>query len=971
VSFTVVAEGPLAEITVEQTFVNNTPAVVDGVYVFPLHEEAEVDGLVVEVNGTVVRGEVLELQKAQDSYDEALRDGHVAALTTQARPNVFTQHVGNVSPGESVRVELRVVQPVPRVDGAYQLVLPLVVAPRFVRPDEPLEPGPLVGLGDSPLRANIDVRIRAAVPIVEIGSPSHGATFHLGEGVHGTTVEVPLDRDFVLRWRGDPSVTAAGAIAADGHLLLAMEAPYAPPRTDIVPRELIWVIDQSCSMTGEPIELVRRAMHRALDHMDERDSLRILRFSNRVQGDSSALPATPEVIARARRQIDELRTDGGTYLLEGVLAALEPRRDRERERYVIFLTDALISADKSVLDAIRDRLNGARLFTFGVGPAPNRWLLDEMARLGGGYATWLRTGEAVDRFVGTFAAPVLTDVTVDWGDWQVVETWPRRLPALYAGQPMLLTTRVIQPGTTPIVVRARTADGTFERVLVPSDAASSRAISSTWARQAIAHLERDQEWGDDPIVADQILGISLKYQVLSRYTAFLAVDRSRVVDTSEPGPVLTREFLRRVPAGRSYQQAIGGASGVAGGESLGTDPAAGTFSCEFVVAEAPAPNILDEVVLPDRPWASRAAEEDGPTHGTNTLGADLDLSHGMGAGVTGGLTAERVDAKVTGNIVRDKAWFSGAYDFDATAHAERVFAGHGGAARLDAMPASAHRLGVTLKGDVATLHDDGVAFDQDDARAAAYWKWFPSDSVNVATSASARTRQVAGRRQRGGLRPRGAGLADVEPAHRPEHAADRTLRVGVRGTPGNARARPPGRWRAERGTVACRTPPRAGRAPASRQAPIRGRRELPPRGARWARPQSPRHRPPAYARPRRLGRIPGERRRRLPLLAAAPREIGRLRRSRADLGARAGPLDRARPAGRRPRARRPRRRALGTTSRAGDLRTSAGPLRPASAHAAHRTAADRPHPAPSRGGHACAAGRRRADRMVAALLRAA
>ena len=549
VSFTVDVEGPLAEVIVEQVFVNSSDEAIEAVYAFPLHEQAAVDGMIIQVQDRLIEAEVKERRAAQEEYDEALVQGHVAAMTTQSRPNVFTQRVGNLPPGEEIKVWLRVIQPVPRIDGAYELVLPLVVAPRFVRSseEEVAEPGPLVAVAGRALLADVDVRVRSAVPLASITSPSHPVEIALKQDVHLFTTQVPLDRDFVLRWSSDPERPQAGVLVQDNHLVLTLEAPRRPPPAHIVPREMIWVIDQSCSMGGLSIDLARKAMLRALDYVDVSDSVRILRFSNRVRGDAQSWVATPARVDAAKKEIARIGTSGGTYLLEGVLAALNTREDPDRERYVMFLTDGLIGNERDVLAAIRDNVGDARLFAFGTGSAPNRWLLDEMARFGGGRTTWYREGEdpiaGVDRFIETIAQPVLTDLDIDWGDWEVDDVYPRRAPSLYAGQPLYLTARVYKPGTTPIVVRGRLGDGSFEQVLMPIVEEEGRTIPSTWARQAIANLERDQGWGEDEEVADQIREISLNYQVMSRYTAFIVVDRTRVVNPGGPGPRFTCQQL--------------------------------------------------------------------------------------------------------------------------------------------------------------------------------------------------------------------------------------------------------------------------------------------------------------------------------------------------------------------------------------------------------------------------------------------
>jgi len=720
VAYTVDVDGPLAELTIDQTFINDGPDTIEAVYVFPLHEEAAVDRMHMVVGERFIEGQILELGEAEEAYEEALEEGHTAAITTQQRPNLFTQRVGNLPPGEQVTVRLRIVQPVPHVDGAYELVIPLVAAPRFVPAEawdaqtmpahDTFETGPPIAGGGTPLRASLDVMIDSGLPFTSFGSPSHPLDLVHDEDLALALVDdVPLDRDVVLRWAVAQDRPIAAMHTMDDHAVLTLEPPQAPPREQVVPRELVWVIDQSCSMSGQPIELVRAAMLEALQHTDARDSLRILQFSNEVTGDAAARPITPDVLRDAKARIHALNTGGGTYLLDGVLAALQVPPDPERERMVMFLTDGQIGYENEVLAAIADEVGDGRLFTLGVGSAPNRWLLDEMARFGGGKATWLRDGEAPDatvrRFVDTIDRPVLTDIVIDWGDWEVADTWPTRLPALYAGQPLLVTTRILRRGTTPVVVRGRLGDGPFETVITPVEAEAGRAIPSTWARQAIGHLERDQVWGEDAELADRILQTSLDYQVLSQYTAFYAVDRDRTVEPGErteeqPAalpygqqlvqsgtPVrgtFSMDFANRVPAGRSYQNAVQFAPGaVSATQTSGTTISTSSFSC-IVIAHTLEP--LPALDLGDVP-GTLVGPPNALPNGTNNLEADVG-----GALLTGpdALRYGTAHAEASGPIVRDHVWLNTRYRFDQAELGPRSHQRHSADTTLTVQPNAHH-----------------------------------------------------------------------------------------------------------------------------------------------------------------------------------------------------------------------------------------------------------------------------------------
>lgn len=774
-------EGPLAELVIDQTFVNDSDEVVDAVYVFPLHEEAAVDAMWMVVGDRVVEGEVRALGEATRAYDAAIAAGHTAALTTAVRPNVFVQRVGNIGPGAEVHVELHVVQPVPRVDGAYELVLPLVTAPRFVTPSQwaqldgaPLGAwapvaGPPAQQDSAPVTAEIAVRVGSGLPFTSFGCPSHRiayGVFGATSGIRMVTARAALDRDFVLRWTVASAAPDLQLLVQDGHLALAFEPPVAAPDADVVPRELVFVIDQSCSMTGPRIELAKRALGALLGTLTPADTLRILQFAERVEGDDAAEPVTPEVLAQARARIDGLSTRGGTYLLDGVLAALTPQRDPARERTVVFLTDGLIGEEREVLRAIADEVGTARLYAFGVGAAPNRWLLDEMARFGGGRTVWLRPGEppedAAARFVAAIARPVLTDLAIDWGDWQVDGVTPARLPPLHQGEPLLVTARVLAQGVEPVRITARLGDRALSAEVTPTVVPPGRTIPTTWARQRIADLERDAVWGDSADLADAIRELSLSYRVLSRYTAFVAVDtdgaplpdadQPRTVDgvtsaaavAPSPTPVATPSQTREClvvsapPVISTDGTADGRALDVTAGLPTPTGQAppldpdgSGTAVVDpttWLIDEA---NITDPVTggpmlavpgdaidrvgvvtaapLPSNDAGTGTVVGLGTRHGYNELRAVARIAHlARIAPDDAPLTAERVSGSASGPVVRDHAWAFTAYQFDRSvldddAPIGRGFEGHAAAGALTVQADPEHRLSALAVAEVANV----------------------------------------------------------------------------------------------------------------------------------------------------------------------------------------------------------------------------------------------------------------------------
>jgi len=540
VSYDVEVTGPLADVVVEQTFTNPHDRPIEATYLFPLHEESAVDEMSITIGSRVIEAEIRDREAARDEYERALAEGRTAALTEQERPNLFTQTVGHISPGEDIVVRLHLVQPVPRSEGVYELVLPLAITPRFVPGGEEADritPAIATTYGpegevatDTGVRADIDVDVQVGIDLATFESPSHALEVVSRSGGGRVQLgEVPMDRDFVLRWSFHADEPRAATLHQDGHLLLVVEPPVAPPREAIVPRELVWVVDASGSMEGEPIALVKQAMAQAFDSMDERDSFDVLHFAEEVQVLApEPLPATPPNLERGRAYVQTFTASGGTIMFPAIAAALTLPGDPPRKRFVAFLSDGAISNEEYILAAVEDHRGDASVFPVAVGPSPNRHLIEEMARSGRGRPFYIGSQEdpaaAVREMLEVISSPVLVDVEVDWGAWEVDEVYPERIPDLFPGDPLLVVARV-HGGSGPVEVSGTLAGRQLAARTPVVEAQPGTAVGVTWARQKVGDLERQQYWGDVPEIREEIVRTALEYRLVTRYTSFVAVDR--------------------------------------------------------------------------------------------------------------------------------------------------------------------------------------------------------------------------------------------------------------------------------------------------------------------------------------------------------------------------------------------------------------------------------------------------------------
>ncbi len=537
--------GDLATVEVTQRFVNPTETPLHGRYQFPLNRTAAVFEMEMVVGDERVRARIDRVEVARQRFETARREGRAAALLEQHRPNLFTQDVAHLMPDQPITVRLRYVQTVPKQDGAYQLVVPLVVGPRY-RPrtlSHPLDAGnpatvtadgwrigatdriPAVAGHDLPSdavgpRVTATARIAAGMPIVALDSPSHRITVTRPSEsedadptataapapARGEIAEVRLtdgqiadDRDLVLRYVLSAPETQAGLLAhrdrRGGFFSLLIEPPAVPAEAEISPRELVFVLDCSGSMHGLPIEASKAFMRAALSNLRASDHFRLIRFSDRAtEFGRSALAATPANIARGLAYIDQLVGSGGTEMTSGIRQALAGTPPTGAVRLVVFLTDGYIGNDHEVIALVQRRLGAARLYAFGVGTSVNRFLLAAMARAGRGFVRVMDPTEPVDEVARALAAridaPVLTDLAIDWGDAPIAAATPDPIPDLFAGGAVRVTGRYSQPGTHRIAIRGRSPQGPAElplTVTLPATSGpDSDAVALIWARSTIA-----------------------------------------------------------------------------------------------------------------------------------------------------------------------------------------------------------------------------------------------------------------------------------------------------------------------------------------------------------------------------------------------------------------------------------------------------------------------------------------------------
>ncbi|MBI5018592.1 MAG: VWA domain-containing protein [Deltaproteobacteria bacterium] len=577
-------EGYIASVTVTQQYQNPYGSKIEAVYVFPLPENAAVSDFVMVIGERKIRGIIREREEAQRIYTEARNQGYVAALLTQERPNVFTQKVANIEPGKRIDVEIAYFHTLAYADGAYSFVFPMVVGPRY-NPAGSNDGIGAVGRGShgasgqstevqylkpgerSGHDIGLSVDLNAGVALEEVASTTHAIDVQRTAPARARIRIKPADtfpnKDFVLRFRVAGKLVKTGVVAehddSGGHFTLVLQPPASLGDLPRAGQEMVFVVDTSGSMMGWPIDKARKAIRRALQNLRPDDTFQLVQFAN---GFSTFAPlpvaATPDNVQSGLSWLGRLGAGGGTEMVQGIRGALDFPHDEKRFRIVSFFTDGFVGNEDQILRAVAEKLGPSRIFSFGVGSSVNRYLMEGLARVGRGAVAYLTTNdsdvEAVDRFFDTVAHPALTDVVVHWGGLGAADVYPRRIPDLFVGRPVILVGRFSGRGDTVIRVSGRVAGE--ERIFdvpVSLDAlGKGKGIAKIWARARIADLtDRMAVAGEN--LAGEVKQTALTHGLLSAYTAFVAVDSTRRTEGTSGTTVAVPVPL---PAGVRYETTV-------------------------------------------------------------------------------------------------------------------------------------------------------------------------------------------------------------------------------------------------------------------------------------------------------------------------------------------------------------------------------------------------------------------------------
>jgi Ca-activated chloride channel family protein len=593
--------GPVARIKVTQRFRNPSKGWVEGTYVFPLPENSAVDVLRMQIGDRFIEGQIKPRQEAREIYEQAKAEGKKAALLEQQRPNIFTNQVANIGPGETVVIQIEYQQAVHQSGGEFSLRFPMVVAPRynpapivqtvefndgagFAVPADPVEnrekiEAPVLDPRDN-ARINpvaLTVTLKAGFPLGDVKSSFHDIDIdEAGDRNRTITLKgesVPADKDFELTWKAAPGKTPSAGLFLETlngkSYLLAFVTPPTTPDASAPPtrREIVFVVDNSGSMSGPSIEQAKESLSLAISRLDRDDRFNVVRFDDTMTDYFKGLvAATPDNREKAIAYVRGLTADGGTEMLPALQDALRNQGPVANGalRQVVFLTDGAIGNEQQLFEEITRNRGDARVFTVGIGSAPNSYFMTKAAETGRG--TFTQIGSA-DQVAGRMAelfdklqSPAMTDIAATFDGVKAIDITPNPMPDLYAGEPVVLTAEL--PEEKPsgkLRITGTTGLKPWRVEMDIANAAEGKGISKLWARRKIDDLEARAYERRDPAALDKdVETVALAHHLVSRMTSLVAVDVGPARPADEP--LGSARLPVNLPEGWDFEKVLGDAA---------------------------------------------------------------------------------------------------------------------------------------------------------------------------------------------------------------------------------------------------------------------------------------------------------------------------------------------------------------------------------------------------------------------------
>ncbi len=578
--------GVIADVKVTQLYKNEGKKSIEAIYIFPASTRAAVYDMRMTIGERTIVAKIEEKGKARADYEQAKSEGKSASLLEQERPNVFQMNVANIMPGDKIKVELSYTELIVPEDGLYEFVYPTVVGPRYsntpktdaLASNEDWVENPYLHEGEAaPYTFDMKINIQAAVPIQSAVSTSHKVNINYTSKDHANIELNASDKskgnkDFIVQYVLKGKEIENGMLLYEGEkenfFMMMMQPPERIIPKEMPTREYIFIVDISGSMNGFPLDISKKMMKELLGTLQSRDKFNVLTFAGSANFLSEqSVTATPTNIQQAMSTLQRKRGGGSTELLPALKKAMSAPKPENTSRSFVILTDGYVTVESDAFDYIKSNLGNANFFSFGIGSSVNRHLIEGMARVGYGepfIVTKQEEGiETAARFKTYIQSPVLTNIKTDFSGLEVYDVYPKEVPDLLGERPLIIYGKYKNRPTGKITVKGESGKGKFKESIDVSTVKASKenqALRYIWARQRIKSLDDYSNLsrnGIDDKLIDEVTDLGLKYNLLTKYTSFIAID-SKV--RNKDGKVETVKQPLPMPEGVS-DAAVGGNRG--------------------------------------------------------------------------------------------------------------------------------------------------------------------------------------------------------------------------------------------------------------------------------------------------------------------------------------------------------------------------------------------------------------------------
>lgn len=591
--------GLVANVKVKQKFTNTSNNWQHGVYAFPLPDNAAINQLKMRVGERVIVGEVQEKKQARKTFNNAKKSGRKAALIEQHRPNLFTTALANIPPNEEIEIELSYFQQVDYQAGEFSLHFPMAITPRY-QPKGTSSSGSHHSFPELSYQAqgqfiDLAVDLYSGAALAQVNSINHSLISTQQEAGHYTLklVNQPLEKDFKLTWQYNehalPQVLNFQQTYQDKKygLLMVLPGDHELNKSKITPlRELTFVLDTSGSMAGDSLAQAKQAFKYALTSLNEHDSFQLIAFNSyptKLFEDPVLASETNK--KHAWRFVSKLESTGGTEIKSALDLVLNKKltakdSNNEKLQQIVFLTDGAVGNEAEIFSDIEKNIGSKRLFTVGLGTAPNRYFMKKAAEIGrGSYQFISNHSELVkqmDRLFTKLSQPVLTDLTMGLNDVNTnakgeLKTTPNPIPDVYAGEPLFLSYQVtgeqsgsllsgIYQGKTWSVNIKDYQQGNADNDVLGATKGSQTLLAKAkadqnipplatlWARRKIADHYRQLMLYKDAKAKANIIELALKYHLVTPFTSLVAVEKE--VSRPSDKTANAKQLTNMLPAGQ-------------------------------------------------------------------------------------------------------------------------------------------------------------------------------------------------------------------------------------------------------------------------------------------------------------------------------------------------------------------------------------------------------------------------------------